>query len=146
MSSPYAIGDTVRVDGVTYRVRDVYTTNLADPLISLADTSNPNQGTALSASVLDRVAEIPTIDVPEHLQDGGTVVLSYDPGQTGATNEHGDLTHEPYDPFYIAEARDADGNTIGSGAGMTVATALQRITPDRRAALGVALSDNEPPF
>ena len=81
------------------------------------------------------------IDIDTHLRAGGTITLEFDPGQDGATDEEGDLFHEPIPQGYIARAKEADGTEIGQGEGDSVAEALLRLwRPPAH-----AYSD-EPPF
>ncbi len=84
------------------------------------------------------------LDVETLLTGGGTVTLAYDPGISGATNEDGDVTQEPWPELFTATARDHTDTQIGSGSGDSVAEALLRL--QRTPAPDPADYASEPPF
>lgn len=89
------------------------------------------------------------VDVAELLEAGGTVVLSYFPGESGATNEDGDVVSEPVESYFTAEAYDAERREFGSGGGDNPAAALADVRgPWRHGVSGITPGAyvNEPPF
>ncbi|MFE7525225.1 hypothetical protein ACFU7Y_05840 [Kitasatospora sp. NPDC057542] len=84
------------------------------------------------------------IDVTGFLQDGGTVRISFDPGQSGAVDEDGVVTQEPIEECFIVTAHDHDGAKIGSGTGHSVAKAMLRL--HRPPAPDPSAYSTEPPF
>lgn len=71
--------------------------------------------------------EAERIDVQRLLEEGGSVTLTFDPGENGRCDEGGYVVTEPRDPAFEATARSWDGTTIGSGAGGTIAEAMIRV-------------------
>jgi hypothetical protein len=89
------------------------------------------------------------VDVAELLEAGGTVVLGYYPGESGATNEDGDVTSDPVEGGFTAEAYDVDDREFGSGGGESPAAALADVRgPWRQGVSGITSGAyvNEPPF
>jgi prevent-host-death family protein len=71
--------------------------------------------------------EAERIDLQQVLEQGGSITLTFDPGETGRCDEEGFVTDEPRAPAFEATARTWDGITIGSGSGGTVAEAMIRV-------------------
>ena len=93
--------------------------------------------------------EADRIDLQSLLEEGGSVTLTYDPGQSGRCDEQGDMVDEPIDPAFVATALGWGGAVIGSGSGTTIAEAMLRVY--RRQAPLPDLGDSgtysdEPPF
>ena len=61
--------------------------------------------------------------LPELLQGGATVTISFVPGQDGYEDEGGGVT-EPVDEGYHATLHDTEGRQIGEGHGSTPNAAL----------------------
>jgi hypothetical protein len=96
----------------------------------------------------DLPGEADRIDLQAFLEEGGSITLTYDPGQSGRCDEMGDVIDEPVDPAFVAAALRRDGAVIGSGSGTSIAEALLRVY--RRAPfpeLGdTDVYSDEPPF
>jgi len=84
------------------------------------------------------------LDVETLLTGGGTVILAYEPGISGATNQAGDVTQEPWPALFTATACDHTDTQIGSGSGDSIAEALLRL--HRTPAADPATYPSEPPF
>jgi hypothetical protein len=81
------------------------------------------------------------IDLQALLEEGGTVTLEYDPGQSGRCDDQGDVIDEPIDPAFVVSALGWDGAIVGSGSGRTLAEALLRVYRRRP---GPGWDDNGP--
>lgn len=86
--------------------------------------------------------ETDRVDLQALLEEGGSITLTYDPGQSGRCNEQGDVTDEPIDPAFVATALAWDGAEIGSGSGNSIAEAMIRVY--RRPAPFPDLGDSSP--
>ncbi|MEV7012034.1 hypothetical protein [Streptosporangium sp. NPDC051022] len=107
------LGTLVRqVTGLTYPA--VLLTRHRTPVAALIDARR----LAARPAPADRLA------VEDLLRQGCEVTLSFDPGQDGWVSEDGDVLDEPYDPFYVAIARDHQGAEVATGYGDSVAEAL----------------------
>jgi hypothetical protein len=97
----------------------------------------------------DLPGEMDRINLQALLEEGGSITLTYEPGQSGRCDEQGDVTDEPIDPAFVATALGWDGTVIGSGSGTNLAEAMIRVY--RRRAPFPDLGDtgvynDEPPF
>ena len=82
----------------------------------------------IAARALDGLpGDAERIDLHAFLEEGGTVTLAYDPGQSGACDEGGIVTTDPAQPAFLATALGWDGTVVGSGSGPTVAEAMLRV-------------------
>jgi hypothetical protein len=75
----------------------------------------------------DLPGEADRIDLQALLEEGGSITLTYDPGQSGRCEELGDVIDEPVDPAFVTTALGWDGAVIGSGSGTTIAKAMLRV-------------------
>ena len=96
----------------------------------------------------DLPGDVDRVDLQAVLEEGGSVTLTFDPGQSGARDDNGDVTDEPTDPAFVASARSRDGTEIGSGAGSTLAEAMIRVyrRPPPPGPGGSGTHSDEPPF
>jgi hypothetical protein len=97
----------------------------------------------------DLPGEVDRIDLQALLEEGGSITLTYDPGQSGRCDELAGVIDEPIDRAFVATALGWDGAVIGSGSGTTIAEAILRAY--RRRAPFPDLGDTgvysgEPPF
>ena len=114
----------------------------------LARHRQPVAAVVDARSLSDLPGEADRVDLQALLEEGGSITLTYDPGQSGRCDEQGDVTDEPVDrPAFVATA-PSPGTVPGQapGSGDTIAEAMLRVyrrPPDPGD--GGAYSD-EPPF
>jgi hypothetical protein len=115
----------------------------------LARHRQPVAAVVDARSLSDLPGEAGRVDLQALLEEGGSITLTYEPGQSGRCDEQGDVIDEPIDPAFVATALAWDGAEVGSGAGDTIAEAMLRVyrRPPRflDPGDGGAYSD-EPPF
>jgi hypothetical protein len=75
----------------------------------------------------DQPGEADRVDLQALLEEGGSITLAYDPGQSGRCDELGDVIDEPIDPAFMATALGRGGALIGSGSGTSIAEAMLRV-------------------
>ncbi len=106
---------------------DAATSFLSPVLQVLARHRQPAAAIIDARMLSDLPGDADRIDLQALLEEGGSLTLTYDPGQSGACDDRGDVTDEPVDPAFVATALGWDGAVIGSGSGITIAEALLRI-------------------
>jgi hypothetical protein len=123
-----------------------------DPVPQVLARHRQPVAAVVAAGVLERMpADGERIDVRALLEEeGGKVAIEFEPGESGAVDDEGDVLFPPEPSGYVAVAFDWQGTEIGSGGGGTPAEALLHIRRKPPAGsggpwAGVAYSD-EPPF
>ena len=61
------------------------------------------------------------------LQEGGSIILAFAPGEDGQMNEDGDVSVDPEPSGFVATAHDHTGQSIGHGWGETMAESLMTL-------------------
>lgn len=93
----------------------------------LARRRQPTAAIIDARTLSDLPGETDRIDLQALLEEGGSITLTYEPGQSGRCNEQGDVTDEPIGPAIVATALAWDGAEVGSGSGDTIAEAMIRV-------------------
>ena len=91
------------------------TTSFLSPMPQvLARHRQPVAAVIDARTLSDLPGEVDRMDLQALLEEGGSITLTYDPGQSGRCDELGDVIDEPIDPAFVATALGWDGAVIGS--------------------------------
>jgi antitoxin (DNA-binding transcriptional repressor) of toxin-antitoxin stability system len=83
------------------------------------------------AALIDRPEPAARLAAETLLEQGCRIELIFEPGQPGRVGPDGDVTEEPEERFYAANAYDNQDRVIAVGVGDTLGEALLRLTTPR---------------